>query len=152
MSYNPTRSWAIPDTEITLPNDNGHFLYLKVPTAEGATDAQILVDEDHIDPLRDTGYIIYKQGYIQPKRNGRRTASMLWGNVTQPMSETDRNYRHNQVAPSRVWNVEHHLGKYPSVTIMDTAGMEYEAEVQHTDQNNILITFSDPFAGYADIN
>lgn len=83
MTYNPTRTWAIPDTEITIPNDNGHFLYLKVPTAEGATDAQILIDENHIDPMRDDGYIIYKQGYIQPKRNGKRTASMLWGNVAQ---------------------------------------------------------------------
>jgi len=49
--YNPTRSWAIPETEIILPNDNGHFLYLKVPTAEGATDSEILVDENHIDPI-----------------------------------------------------------------------------------------------------
>lgn len=150
--YNPTRTWAIPETEIVLPNDNGHFLYLKVPTEEFATGCEILVDEDHIDPLRDEGYIIYKQGYIQPKRNGSRTASMLWGNVTQPMSATDRNYRHTQLAPSRVWSVVHDLGKYPSVTIMDETGIEYEAEVKHTDQNNTLLTFSEPFAGYADIN
>lgn len=31
IDYDPTREWTIESTEITLPNDNGHFIYIKVP-------------------------------------------------------------------------------------------------------------------------
>lgn len=32
--YNPTRSWDIAETDITLPDNDGYFLYVKVPLAE----------------------------------------------------------------------------------------------------------------------
>jgi hypothetical protein len=35
---------------------------------------------------------------------------------------------------------------------MDTHGNEYEADVKHIDLNILMITFSEPFAGYADVN
>lgn len=64
----------------------------------------------------------------------------------------DKNFHHVQSAPSRVWEVNHNLEKYPSVTIIGNDGSEYEAQVDHTDKNNTLLTFSEPFSGYADLN
>jgi hypothetical protein len=64
----------------------------------------------------------------------------------------DKNYHHEQINPSRVWEIAHNLEKYPSVTIFDFSGAEVEAEVSHTDTNNLIVTFSVPFAGYADLN
>lgn len=32
--YDPTRSWDIPETNVTLPDSSGYFIYLKVPLAE----------------------------------------------------------------------------------------------------------------------
>lgn len=61
-------------------------------------------------------------------------------------------YRHIQGTPAIVWNVTHNLEKYPSCTIVDSAGNEYEAEVKHIDANNLTITLSEAFSGYADIN
>jgi hypothetical protein len=34
LPYDPTRSWNIAQTDITLPDDDGYFLYVKVPLAE----------------------------------------------------------------------------------------------------------------------
>lgn len=79
-----------------------------------------------------------------------RYVSALWGNVKQGVG--DKTFHHVQSAPSRVWEVAHGLGKYPSVTIIGLDGGEYEAQVDHVDQNNALLTFSEPFAGYADFN
>ena len=31
QAYDPTREWTIPETTLTLPNDGGHFIYIKVP-------------------------------------------------------------------------------------------------------------------------
>jgi len=64
----------------------------------------------------------------------------------------DKHYRHTQGVPATIWNITHNLNKYPSVTITDTSGTEYEGEVRHTDQNNVVLTFSAAFAGYADLN
>ena len=68
------------------------------------------------------------------------------------LSRNDKNYHHIQLAPSRVWEVMHNLNKYPSVTITDIDGNEYESEVRHINTNNLLLTFSVAFAGFADLN
>ena len=67
-------------------------------------------------------------------------------------SSLDKTYRHSQSSPSVVWQVTHFLGKYPSVSVTDSSGSEVEGEVQYIDSNNLLLTFSAPFAGYADLN
>lgn len=43
--------------------------------------SEILVSKEHIDPLRDQGFVIYKLGRIDPVTAGKREAHMLWGNV-----------------------------------------------------------------------
>ena len=50
------------------------------------------------------------------------------------------------------WEISHNLGRIPSVIITDTAGTVFEGSVTHTDNNNLIITFSAPFKGYADLN
>jgi hypothetical protein len=148
MIYDPTRAWDVAETEITFLNNNAHYLYLMVEINELATTSEVIASEDHIDPLRDEGYIIYKLGSVGPVIAGKREAHMLWGN-SKPAKTT---YRHTQTAPSRVWEVVHNLGKFPSVTITDADGNEYESEVKHIDLNNTLLTFSEAFAGFADLN
>jgi hypothetical protein len=84
MTYDPTRSWAIALTNITIPNNNGHYIYLKVPVEEGITTSEVIVSEYHVDPLRDDGFVIYKMGYAHPVAGGAREVSLLWGNVKTP--------------------------------------------------------------------
>lgn len=61
-------------------------------------------------------------------------------------------YTHQQLIPATVWTIVHNLGKYPSVTVIDSAGTEVEGDVQFTDTNTIVITFSSAFAGKASLN
>jgi len=52
--------------------------------------SEILVSKEHIDPLRDQGYVIYKIGRITPVTDGRRSANMLFGNArTLPEAPSD---------------------------------------------------------------
>jgi len=67
-------------------------------------------------------------------------------------SGNDKYYRHNQNLPSTVWTIEHNLNKYPSVTVIDSAGSQHEGEIDYIDQNNLTITFSAAFSGFADLN
>jgi hypothetical protein len=66
--------------------------------------------------------------------------------------ESDKSFRYRQINAYTVWNINHNLNKYPSITIKDEDGNEYEAEVKHENENNTTITFSKPFSGYADLN
>lgn len=65
---------------------------------------------------------------------------------------SDKHYRHTQGIPATTWTIAHNLGKYPSVTVVDTSGTEYECDVTHIDANNCIIHFSVGFSGYADLN
>jgi len=51
-----------------------------------------------------------------------------------------------------VWEINHNLGKYPSVTVVDTANNVIYAEVSYTDINNVTITFSSSVTGRAHLN
>lgn len=64
----------------------------------------------------------------------------------------DRTFVHEQGVPSNIWNIQHDLNKYPSVTIMDYYGNEYDGDITHVNINNIIIEFSLPFNGIATLN
>lgn len=65
---------------------------------------------------------------------------------------TDKNYVFTQGVASSTWNVAHNLGKFPSPVIIDSGGNEVEGCINHTDINNLIITFSAAFTGKAYIN
>lgn len=48
--------------------------------------------------------------------------------------------------------VSHNMEKYPSVFIKDSSGDEVQGDVEHIDQNNLIIRFSAPFSGEAVCN
>lgn len=64
----------------------------------------------------------------------------------------DSNYVHPQSSPSALWTVNHGLGKFPSVSVVDSANDEVEGSVRHISVNQLTITFSAPFSGRAFIN
>ena len=67
-------------------------------------------------------------------------------------SSADKYYRHEQNIPSAVWSINHRLLKYPSVSILDTGGNTVEANINHIDNQNLILTFSAAFSGFADLN
>jgi hypothetical protein len=64
----------------------------------------------------------------------------------------DLTYRWDQVSPSTVWHTTHGLAKFPTVTVVDSAGHEVRGEVTYLDANRVDLTFSAAFAGTAYFN
>lgn len=58
-------------------------------------------------------------------------------------------YHHQQGASSAVWTIEHGLGFYPNVTVMDSGGSTVEGELEHLTENELRVTFSAPISGDA---
>lgn len=64
----------------------------------------------------------------------------------------DLSHAHEQAVAAATWTVNHGLGKFPSVTVVDSAGEECEGEVQHTSASQCVLTFSAAFSGRAFLN
>lgn len=69
-----------------------------------------------------------------------------------PPSTGDLTYTHQQSSASSQWLVDHGMGKYPSVTVVDSAGDQVEGDVEYVDTSSLRIVFSAAFAGRAYLN
>ena len=58
----------------------------------------------------------------------------------------------NIVEPTLTWTLAHYLGRYPSVTVYDTAGDLLVLTPKYVDSNIIVLSFTVPTSGYAYLN
>lgn len=61
-------------------------------------------------------------------------------------------YTYTQGNASEEWNIKHDLGKYPSVTIVDSSGNAVVGDVKYLSSNEILVSFTGAFSGKAYLN
>lgn len=61
-------------------------------------------------------------------------------------------YTHNQSSPASTWTITHNMNKYPSVTIVDSAGTTVDGSVDYTSLNAVTINFCGAFSGKAYFN
>lgn len=62
-------------------------------------------------------------------------------------------YTYLQNTPATTWTVNHNMGKYPSVTVVTSAGdIAGGAEIDYIDKNNLTISFAAAFSGKAYLN
>ena len=67
--------------------------------------------------------------------------------------QQDKTYTHYQSFPSNEWHVVHNLNKYPSISLVDSAGSWFEGlDVEYTSLNELVIRFSSEFSGQAYLN
>lgn len=64
----------------------------------------------------------------------------------------DLNYTHSQLSASATWNVTHGLGKFPSVSVVDSAGTVVIGDITYIDDMSLTISFTAAFAGLAYMN
>ena len=64
----------------------------------------------------------------------------------------DKTYLHQQTTASDVWVIVHNLNKYPSVSVIDSAGNEVIGEVNYDDKNQVTLKFEGGFKGVATLN
>lgn len=64
----------------------------------------------------------------------------------------DKSFTFTQATAEKKWEIAHNMGKYPSVTVADSAGSEVVGEVQYVDSNNVILLFASPFSGVAYLN
>ena len=74
-------------------------------------------------------------------------AGIVWDD--SPQSAT---FVFTQGVPATTWNITHNLGKFPSITVIDTGNTVVVGEYNYTSNTNVILTFSAGFAGKAYLN
>ena len=97
-----------------------------------------------------TGTTNYNSLTNKPSING----VILIGNQTSAELGivNDASFTYTQTTPVTAWSIKHDLGKYPSVTTMDSAGNQIIGDVTYTDLDNLVVTFTSKIAGKAYLN
>lgn len=97
-----------------------------------------------------TGTSDYNDLENKPKING----VTLSGNKTSnELGLTgDKTYVHRQSIPASVWEITHNMDKFPSVTVVDSAGSVVVGEVTYESKNKLKVTFTAEFGGSAYLN
>ena len=67
-------------------------------------------------------------------------------------SATQSTYTFVQSSASSTWTISHGLGRFPSVTVVDTSNRQIEGDVTYTGDDNITISFSVALMGTAYLN
>jgi hypothetical protein len=74
------------------------------------------------------------------------------GPTGPPGSGGDLTYVHNQVATAATWNVTHNLGKFGSVTVVDSGNSVLIPDVSYVDANHVTLNFGAATSGRAFVN
>jgi hypothetical protein len=93
----------------------------------------------------------YFPGAVWGNITGDITAqSDLWSYLSSLISQN--NFVFDKQVAASVWVVVHNMGKFPSVSIVDTANDQVEGEVRYNSNNQLTITFTAAVAGKAYLN
>jgi hypothetical protein len=69
-----------------------------------------------------------------------------------PAGPSPTTYTFDQDVPSNQWVIEHNLDRYPSATVVDSAGSTIICDVQYDSPDQVTIQFSAAFSGRAYLN
>ena len=64
----------------------------------------------------------------------------------------DKTFEFTQGVPAVTWNIQHNLGKFPSVSVVNNNNIVINGEITYIDNNNLTCNFSAAFAGKAYLN
>lgn len=111
-------------------------------------------DNDTLEIGLENSDVIYANNYNQLENKPQINNITLEGNKTLEDLGiiNDLNYVHTQNTASDTWVIVHNLNKYPSATIINSAGDEVIGDIFYDNLNQITITFKGAFKGKATLN
>lgn len=72
--------------------------------------------------------------------------------ITDDAFDPQSTYEYDQATSAATWSITHNLNKFPSVTVVDSAGTAVEFKVTYINSNSLQLEFNSPFKGTAYLN
>lgn len=61
-------------------------------------------------------------------------------------------YLFTQSSPSSQWTINHNLGYRPAVELLSSGGVEFDADIVHVSNNQVVVYLTAPYSGFARLN
>lgn len=106
-----------------------------------------LVDEDELDI--DIDNTVQVRRYVGVEND---LIKVEVNNTNETIEATSKTYVYEQGIASERWDIVHNLNKYPSVTVIDSAGDQVFANLNYVDENELVLDFGAEFTGKAYLN
>ena len=158
VPFSTITSWILSDSELKSPEDISSFY------SEPLVGSDVLVTQ--CDDI--TQWAIYEWDSVTDVPNEKLFSNIglsyrtgLGGLINDEdyfisllsyAGTGDLSFTYVQGVASTTWNIQHNLGKFPSITVIDTANTVVTGEYTYDDINNVTLTFSAAFAGTAYLN
>jgi|APCry1669192806_1035432.scaffolds.fasta_scaffold00836_10 hypothetical protein len=113
--------------------------------------SQIYVEHE-LKLRTDSGVLLATNGPVTTVPYGAANGVATLDSTGKIPAAQDLAYVFTQTTPASVWVINHNLGKFASVNIVDSANDEVIGEVHYNSINQITITFSAAFSGMAYLN
>ena len=84
--------------------------------------------------------------------NGNFDVDKFYDFAVFTLSSPDKTFEFTQGVPATTWNIQHNLGKFPSVSVINNNNIVINGEVTYIDNNNVQLNFSAGFSGKAYLN
>lgn len=98
----------------------------------------------------------YNANFTFVASNGNLASEKYYGLIIYPggssEAEGDKHFTYTQLSAASTWNITHNLGKFPSVSVVDSANNVVIGDIQYTNTNELTITFNASFSGKAYLN
>jgi hypothetical protein len=95
---------------------------------------------------------LYNASFTPITANGNITADKYYGFAVYPELSADKHFTFTQSTATNTWNITHNLGKFPSVSVVDSGNTIVYGDIDYIDNNSLTITFSAAFGGKAYMN
>lgn len=122
-----------------------------------------LIKITDIGTSESLGYGLYKVKSSTPLSNGaaflldftfKGASSTVGNNIISLQPFGGQDYEYNQAFPvaASTWVIQHNLGRFPSITTVDSAGSEITGAVTYDNENKITVVFNSATSGNAYLN
>ena len=112
---------------------------------------QVGLTQENLDWLVEA-YQRSVMGIDITQTNSDRTVTLTYRDNTSIADSFKFSHIHIQNQASAQWTITHNLGKFPSVSVVDSAEEEVIGEVQHNNNNSLTVKFTAAFSGKAYLN
>ncbi|WP_051221223.1 RES family NAD+ phosphorylase [Eremococcus coleocola] len=115
---------------------------------------EIIVDDKYIFPSDNSLYLNITASSLGSlvEEIESNSLDLIIDDLKSRLEISANNYVHTQQVASDIWEINHSLNKYPSVTIVDTSGNLVIGNVHYISTSKIVVKFSAPFSGVAYLN
>lgn len=122
-----------------------------------------LIKITDIGTSESLGYGLYKVKSSTPLSSGaaylldftfKGASSIVGNNIISLQPFGGQDYEYNQAFPvaAATWVIQHNLGRFPSITTVDSAGSEITGAVTYDNENKITVVFNSATSGNAYLN